>query len=208
MNIFVLAYFLLHRGLVTDFSEPPNLFSLAVNSPPSEMLKGSCGGGPEGDQWVGKWYVAREGGHLYIEPHGAGGATPIGGHHQHHHHHHHHPAHQHGVKIGVGGMNGVLQAVGTWWEGLKNTKFTGTHGPATTAANGHSRKLPGWNRIRKGTTGKEASRHVPVADFELVDGGNAGDGGHPTHRVEVSQDQRVSRAEKHYEDLAKRRSVF
>jgi hypothetical protein len=51
LNIFVLVYFILHRGLVTDFSEPPNLFALAVNSPPSHVLAGSCGGGPEGRQY-------------------------------------------------------------------------------------------------------------------------------------------------------------
>ncbi|KAF2470715.1 uncharacterized protein BDR25DRAFT_261867 [Lindgomyces ingoldianus] len=68
MNIFVLVYFLLHRGLVTDFSEPPNLFALAVNSPPSHLLAGSCGGGPEGKQYVVNWFVNKERDHLYMEP--------------------------------------------------------------------------------------------------------------------------------------------
>ncbi|KAF1962908.1 hypothetical protein CC80DRAFT_369861, partial [Byssothecium circinans] len=68
MNIFVLVYFLFHRGLVTDFSEPPNLFALAVNSPPSHLLAGSCGGGPEGKQYVVNWFVNHEGDHLYMEP--------------------------------------------------------------------------------------------------------------------------------------------
>ncbi|KAF2090347.1 hypothetical protein K490DRAFT_6729, partial [Saccharata proteae CBS 121410] len=49
-NCLCLAYFLYHCGLVTDFSEPPNLFSLAVNSPPSAHLAGSCGVGPQGKQ--------------------------------------------------------------------------------------------------------------------------------------------------------------
>ncbi|EMD88802.1 hypothetical protein COCC4DRAFT_136959 [Bipolaris maydis ATCC 48331] len=68
MNIFVLIYFILHRGLVTDFSEPPNLFALAVNSPPSHVLAGSCGGGPQGKQYGVNWFVNHEGSHLYMEP--------------------------------------------------------------------------------------------------------------------------------------------
>ncbi|KAH5478869.1 hypothetical protein HBI22_073020 [Parastagonospora nodorum] len=68
LNIFVLIYFILHRGLVTDFSEPPNLFALAVNSPPSHVLAGSCGGGPEGKQYMVNWFVNREGNHLFMEP--------------------------------------------------------------------------------------------------------------------------------------------
>lgn len=68
MNIFVLVYFILHRGLVTDFSEPPNLFALAVNSPPSHVLAGSCGGGPEGRQYMVNWFVNHEGSHLFMEP--------------------------------------------------------------------------------------------------------------------------------------------
>ncbi|KAF1944188.1 hypothetical protein EJ02DRAFT_341468 [Clathrospora elynae] len=68
MNIFVFIYFILHRGLVTDFSEPPNLFALAVNSPPSHVLAGSCGGGPEGKQYMVNWFVNHEGSHLFMEP--------------------------------------------------------------------------------------------------------------------------------------------
>jgi hypothetical protein len=68
MNIFVLVYFVLHRGLVTDFSEPPNLFARAVNSPPSAQLAGSCGGGPEGKQYMVNWFVNHEGNHLFMEP--------------------------------------------------------------------------------------------------------------------------------------------
>ena len=68
MNVFVLVYFIFHRGLVTDFTEPPNLFALAVNSPPSHVLAGSCGGGPEGKQYMVNWFVNHEGNHLYMEP--------------------------------------------------------------------------------------------------------------------------------------------
>lgn len=65
-NVFVLIYFVLNRGLVTDFSEPPNLFSIAVNSPPSELMGGSCGGGPMKEQYAVKWRVGREGEHLFM----------------------------------------------------------------------------------------------------------------------------------------------
>ena len=44
-------------GLVNDFIEPQNLFSLALNSPGSAQLAGSCGGGPEGAQMLARWYV-------------------------------------------------------------------------------------------------------------------------------------------------------
>ena len=83
MNVFVLAYFLIHRGLVTDFSEPPNLFALSINSPPSHLLAGSCGGGPEGKQYSVNWFVNAEGDHLYMEP----GEKPLLGGHVHVHPH-------------------------------------------------------------------------------------------------------------------------
>lgn len=86
MNIFVLVYFMLHRGLVTDFSEPPNLFALAVNSPPSQALAGSCGGGPEGKQYLVNWFVNHEGEHLYMEP---GEKTALLAGHAHTHSHDH-----------------------------------------------------------------------------------------------------------------------
>lgn len=66
LNLFVLIYLLKHKGLVTDFSEPPNLFSLAVNSPPSTLLAGSCGGGPHGKQYEVNWAIQSEGEHLYM----------------------------------------------------------------------------------------------------------------------------------------------
>jgi hypothetical protein len=66
LNLFVLVYLLVHKGLVTDFSEPPNLFSLAVNSPPSTLLAGSCGGGPHGRQYEVNWAIETEGEHLYM----------------------------------------------------------------------------------------------------------------------------------------------
>jgi hypothetical protein len=64
--VFVLVYFIFNLGLVTDFSEPPNLFSIAVNSPPSELMGGSCGGGPMKEQYAVKWRVDKEGQHLFM----------------------------------------------------------------------------------------------------------------------------------------------
>jgi hypothetical protein len=42
-KVFCLVYLLLLAGLVTDYSEPQNLFALAVNNPPSGSMSGSCG---------------------------------------------------------------------------------------------------------------------------------------------------------------------
>lgn len=58
INLFCLFYFVLRSGFVTDFTEPQNLFALAVNSPPSAQLNGSCGGGPEKRDLVVPWRVA------------------------------------------------------------------------------------------------------------------------------------------------------
>lgn len=85
LNVLVLIYFLVNRGLVTDFSEPQNLFSLAINSPPNRAMGGSCGAGPEGTQYAIKWAVEMEGEHLYITdkqrtyPIGQPGGTIRGG---------------------------------------------------------------------------------------------------------------------------------
>ncbi|CAG9951729.1 unnamed protein product [Clonostachys rosea f. rosea IK726] len=58
INLFCLLYLFLRSGLVTDYTEPQNLFALAINSPPSAQLKGSCGGGPEKRDVVVPWRVA------------------------------------------------------------------------------------------------------------------------------------------------------
>lgn len=75
-NVFCLVYFIFRGGLVTDFIEPQNLFSLSLNSPSSQALDGSCGGGPEGEQFKTNWFIkldpTRE--HFYIEN---GGSVPI-----------------------------------------------------------------------------------------------------------------------------------
>ncbi|KAI5205751.1 hypothetical protein E4T39_02778 [Aureobasidium subglaciale] len=67
LSVTCLCYFLSQNGLVTDFSEPLNLYSLAVNSPPSGVMAGSCGGGPRGRQFRSQWFVNAAGEHLYME---------------------------------------------------------------------------------------------------------------------------------------------
>jgi len=68
-NVCCLLYFILHGSLVTDFIEPQNLFALSVNSPPSAVLEGSCGAGPERGQFATRWHIEldREHDHFYIE---------------------------------------------------------------------------------------------------------------------------------------------
>jgi hypothetical protein len=59
-NVFCLVYLvwtIRGEGQVTDYTEPQNLFALAVNSPPSRSLSGACGAGPEGDMLGKKWEV-------------------------------------------------------------------------------------------------------------------------------------------------------
>lgn len=66
-NVFCLMQFIFGGGLVTDFIEPQNLFALAMNSPPSRDLAGSCGAGPEDEQLYAKWAINNDSGHLFIE---------------------------------------------------------------------------------------------------------------------------------------------
>jgi len=67
-NLWCLVYFIIRSGLVTDFTEPQNLFALAVNSPFSRALHGSCGSGPHGEQLNVDWHVeAESSGHLFIK---------------------------------------------------------------------------------------------------------------------------------------------
>lgn len=68
-NIFCLGYFIRQRGLVTDFTATQNLFALAVNSPPSRRLGGSCGAGPEGDQLNVDFHIqcAEDSSHFYLK---------------------------------------------------------------------------------------------------------------------------------------------
>ena len=66
MNLLCLVFFFVHGGLVTDFVEPQNLFALSLNSPPSQYMNGSCGGGPEGEQLRARWWINMENEHVFI----------------------------------------------------------------------------------------------------------------------------------------------
>ena len=68
-NLMCFFYFLIRGGPVTDFTEPPNLFSLVINSPSSDVLEGSCGSGPQKEQFRATWHIKMnsEREHLYIE---------------------------------------------------------------------------------------------------------------------------------------------
>lgn len=57
------------RGMVTDYMEPANMFALAINSPPSAVLQGSCGGGPERLQLKAPYRIAyaSSANHYYFE---------------------------------------------------------------------------------------------------------------------------------------------
>jgi len=78
LNSLCLGYFVTKRGLVTDFVEPQNLFALAINSPPSRQLAGSCGGGPEDEQLRSKWHIGMDHDHFYIAGKSSG-VEPIPG---------------------------------------------------------------------------------------------------------------------------------
>ena len=53
---------------ITDFTEPQNLFALALNSPQSARLRGACGCGPAGSQMKERWFIGMEESdeHFYI----------------------------------------------------------------------------------------------------------------------------------------------
>ncbi|KAI1108415.1 hypothetical protein F5Y14DRAFT_445479 [Nemania sp. NC0429] len=70
------------KGLVTDYTEPQNLFALAVNSPPSRAFAGSCGHGPDASELGVPWRVGYAAGanHYYFEEGGRGrGLGPVPG---------------------------------------------------------------------------------------------------------------------------------
>jgi hypothetical protein len=69
MNALMLVYFILQPGLITDVSQPPQLFALAINSPPARVLAGSCGTGHEGKQYKARWVINNAGEHLFMQPH-------------------------------------------------------------------------------------------------------------------------------------------
>ncbi|KAJ5946576.1 hypothetical protein N7454_003415 [Penicillium verhagenii] len=62
---------------ITDFTEPQNLFALAMNSPQSAILRGACGCGPVGHQMKERWSIGMQENdeHYYIRAK-ADGASP------------------------------------------------------------------------------------------------------------------------------------
>lgn len=71
LNLFCLVHlFIQLRGRpLTDFTDPANLFALAINSPPSCQLSGSCGGGPKGTQLDVPWRIgySEQSNHYFFE---------------------------------------------------------------------------------------------------------------------------------------------
>ncbi|ODA79218.1 hypothetical protein RJ55_04811 [Drechmeria coniospora] len=69
INLCCLLFLVLQKDQVTDFTEPQNFFALAINSPPSAQLKGSCGGGPQKRDLVVPWRVQYVSGsnHYFVE---------------------------------------------------------------------------------------------------------------------------------------------
>ncbi|MCJ1287330.1 hypothetical protein MMC26_006678 [Xylographa opegraphella] len=67
LNLLCLGYFIWYSDLVNDFTEPQNLFALAINSPQSEQLAGSCGGGPEGEDLRATWFIDVKNEHCFIK---------------------------------------------------------------------------------------------------------------------------------------------
>lgn len=68
INSLMLVYFIIQPGLITDISQPPQLFALAINSRPTRALAGSCGTGPEGEQYKVKWAIDQEREHFSMRP--------------------------------------------------------------------------------------------------------------------------------------------
>lgn len=77
LNVMALLYFALHKTWYTDFSEPPNLFTLAVNSPPSDAFSGCCGTGPQGKDYGVAWTLEQVDGHVYVHSGGRRGTEGI-----------------------------------------------------------------------------------------------------------------------------------
>jgi hypothetical protein len=61
ISLVCLAFIFVIRGKqITDFSEPQNMFTLAINSLPTADMEGACGSGPAGDQLGKRWHVAMQ----------------------------------------------------------------------------------------------------------------------------------------------------
>lgn len=178
MNIFVLLYFIFHRGLVTDFSEPPNLFALAVNSPPSQALAGSCGGGPEGKQYMVNWFVNHEGEHLYMEP---GEKTALLARQEHGHVHSHN--HDHDVAhASTGGSSGVFTKISAAFSSIQLPFGSKSKAPSRVSQPAGA----GTEQLRPVSMTGTMRSALSASEYELEEG--------------------ESRTQRHYAKLAKRRS--
>ncbi|KAF1929459.1 uncharacterized protein M421DRAFT_100553 [Didymella exigua CBS 183.55] len=178
MNIFVLIYFIFHRGLVTDFSEPPNLFALAVNSPPSQALAGSCGGGPEGKQYMVNWFVNHEGEHLYMEP---GEKTALLARQKHGHAHDHNHGRNTPQAARPGG-NGVLFKVAAAFSSIRLPFGSKNKAPPKVS------QPAGAERLRPFSTAASMLSAASPSDYEMEDG--------------------ETRTQRQYAKLSKRRSML
>lgn len=69
ISLCCLVYLSCLGGMLTDFTDPVNAFTLAINSPPSSQITGSCGGGPQDHHFNVPWRVAYVEGtnHYYFE---------------------------------------------------------------------------------------------------------------------------------------------
>lgn len=123
VNFISLAFFVLSwkMRLTTDYSEPANLFAMALMSPPSHQFRGYCGSGVDGRAFSVPWRVVGSPDHGGLgdmdvdelcRPENNDAAaedsdvTLAGNHYSgaagfHHQHHHHHP--HMGVATGCGG---------------------------------------------------------------------------------------------------------
>ena len=66
LNFSAFCYFVVHKTWYKDFSEPQNLFTLAVNSPPSEVFSGCCGTELQGKDYGVAWTLESDGGHVFV----------------------------------------------------------------------------------------------------------------------------------------------
>lgn len=68
-NVLCLVYFVVSGSHLTDFMEPHIIFPLSLNSPPSAVFDGCCGGDLDREQFRATWRIMHdsEREHLYIE---------------------------------------------------------------------------------------------------------------------------------------------
>ena len=60
LGYFIRRFFSKDGVLITDFTEPKNTFALAINSPPSQSLAGTCGREPTREQIRSRWNIRHD----------------------------------------------------------------------------------------------------------------------------------------------------